>query len=69
MNSIVPAISQGDTLKLEQPLDLPMNTPVMVQVFTDMEREDWLRFSSTGLERAYGENEPEYSEKDIIPYE
>jgi hypothetical protein len=69
MNTIVPAISQGDTLKLEKPLGLPMDTPVMIHVLTDEEREDWLRFSSQGLDRAYAENEPEYSEKDIIPYE
>lgn len=26
------------------------------------EREDWYRLSATGLERAYGEDEPEYTE-------
>lgn len=26
-----------------------------------LDREDWLRLSALGLERAYGEDEPEYS--------
>ena len=36
---------------------------VRIAIETDSdsaEREDWLRLSASGLERAYGENEPEH---------
>jgi bifunctional DNA-binding transcriptional regulator/antitoxin component of YhaV-PrlF toxin-antitoxin module len=32
----------------------------------DDERQDWLRLSLQGLERAYGDNEPEYTSEMII---
>jgi hypothetical protein len=63
MNTIVPAISQGDTLKLEQPLDLPMNTPVIVHVLTDQEREEWLRLEMSISRRPSARMNPNTAEK------
>ncbi len=60
------AVCKGNSLQLEHPIDVPPDTPVRVIVFTDDEREEWLKFSSEGLAGAYGDNEPEYSFADVI---
>lgn len=31
----------------------------------EAERRDWLRLSASGLERAYGDDEPEYTDADL----
>ena len=31
----------------------------------EAERRDWLRLSAQGLERAYGDDEPEYTDADL----
>lgn len=67
MNKVVPAICEGDTLKLEQPLGLPTGTLVAVHILTDTEREDWLRQGDDHFASAFGANEPEYSLDDIVP--
>jgi hypothetical protein len=33
----------------------------------EQDRQDWLRFGQEQLARAYGPDEPEYTEADILP--
>ena len=60
MTTLVPAICNGDTLKLERPVNLPANSRVYVSIVSDIEdsehwRDDELRaFEAT----AYGDDEP-----------
>ncbi len=53
----------GERILLDEPYDLEPNTKLVVSVIEveDAEREDWIRLSLANLERAYGEDEPEYS--------
>jgi len=53
----------GRQILLDEPYELEPNTKLVVSVIDmkDEEREDWTRFSLANLERAYGNNEPEYS--------
>jgi len=53
----------GKQILLDEPYDLAPNTKLVVSVIQmqNEEREDWTRFSLANLERAYGDNEPEYS--------
>ena len=48
---------------LDEPYDMTPNTKLVVSVIRmpDEEREDLMRFSLSNLERAYGDDEPEYS--------
>lgn len=58
----------GKTIRLDEPFDLPQNARLMVTVLQPLieaEREDWSRLSQANLGRAYGENEPEYSGRDV----
>lgn len=68
MSVTLPAIRKGDTLALLQPLEgVPEGTPVLVTIRIDEEREDLLRLSDQGLELAYGDDEPDYTEADLLP--
>lgn len=44
-------------------MELSLDTKLVVSVIQmqSEEREDWMRFSLANLERAYGDDEPEYS--------
>jgi hypothetical protein len=58
----------GKTIRLDEPFDLPQDARLMVTVLQptiETEREDWSGISLANLARAYGENEPEYSERDL----
>ena len=56
----------GRQILLDEPFELPANCDLMVTVLQDFsEREDLARLASTGLSRAYGDNEPEYSASDL----
>ena len=60
----------GQYIQLDEPFELPVNTPLIVTVLTpelESERADWSRVAAAGLARAYGENEPEYGPSDIKP--
>jgi hypothetical protein len=60
----------GERIQLDEPFDLPTNTPLMVTVLTpelESERADWSRAAAAALARAYGDNEPEYGPSDIKP--
>jgi hypothetical protein len=53
----------GKQILLDEPYELKPNTKLIVSVIQmqDEERADWTHFSLANLERAYGEDEPEYS--------
>ena len=53
----------GEQIVLDEPYELEPNTKLVVSVIEmqNEEREDWTRFSLANLERAYGNDEPEYS--------
>jgi len=58
----------GERILLDEPFNLPPNTPLMVTVLptaVDSERVDWTQISAAGLARAYADNEPEYSLADV----
>ncbi len=60
----LPAHFDGEHIRLDEPCELEPNTRLLVTVLPkeqeDEEHEAWLRLSSEGLARAYGEEEPEY---------
>ena len=60
----LPAHFDGEYIRLDEPCELEPNTRLLVTVLPkeqeDEEHEAWLRLSSEGLARAYGEEEPEY---------
>ena len=53
----------GRQILLDEPYELAPNTKLIVSVIDmkDEERENLTRFSLANLERAYGNDEPEYS--------
>lgn len=59
----LPAHFDGKQILLDEPYTLTPNTKLIVSVIQTVndEREDWMRFSLENLERAYGDDEPEYS--------
>jgi hypothetical protein len=71
--SIMPILSlkahyDGQRICLDEPFELAANAPLLVTVLPvegEGDRESWLRASAAGLARAYGDDEPEYSEADI----
>jgi hypothetical protein len=53
----------GNHILLDEPFDLAPNTELLITVLrpgTHDEDDDWTRLSLEGLERAYGDDEPEY---------
>ncbi len=65
MNTInLKAHFDGKIILLDEPFNLEPDTKLIVTVlpkYTNGEREEWMRLSTDGLERAYDKNEPEYS--------
>jgi hypothetical protein len=61
----------GKNIRLDEPYELPADAQLLVTVLAPsgagQERDDWLASSMQRLERAYGDNEPDYSEADILP--
>jgi len=53
----------GRQILLDEPYELEPNTKLVVSVIEmqNDEREDWKRLSLANLERAFGNDEPEYS--------
>lgn len=55
----------GERIVLDEPLDLAPDTKLIVTVVptedSDQARDDWLRLSTEGLARAYGDDEPEHT--------
>jgi hypothetical protein len=58
----------GKQIVLDEPFDLPPNSPLMVTVLPEEESREnaqWQRLAVGGLARAYGEDEPDYSAADV----
>ncbi|MDT5120855.1 MAG: hypothetical protein QOC96_337 [Acidobacteriota bacterium] len=54
----------GEQILLDEPYKLEPNTKLIITVLPETleeERDDWARLSLESLERAYGDDEPEYS--------
>ncbi len=54
----------GKQILLDEPFELETDTELIVTILPkslDDEREDWARLALESLERAYSDNEPEYS--------
>jgi len=52
----------GRYILLDEPYELEPNTRLVVSIIPEnRERNDWVNFSLANLERAYGDDEPEYS--------
>ena len=54
----------GKQILLDEPFELEPDTELILTILPkslDDEREDWTRLALENLERAYGDNEPEYS--------
>ena len=52
----------GKQIVLDEPFELEPNMKIVVTILpADDEREDWARLAMQSLERAYGDDEPEYS--------
>ena len=68
---ILKAHYDGEHIVLDEPFDLPPNSALMVTVLSadadsrSQERAEWAALGAESLARAYGDNEPEYSEADI----
>ncbi len=62
-------VMDANHLKLLYPIQIPPYSKIMIAIIwektDDSEDEGWFRLSRQGLEAAYGEDEPEYSEKMI----
>lgn len=59
-------IKQGKIEPLE-PINLPEGTKIVLTPLglSEVEKNDWYNLSAQGLNLAYGENEPEYTTKNI----
>jgi hypothetical protein len=71
LTGMLATVEDSQHLKLEAAIPLPVGIQVRIFVedpndSADEEREDWLRLSAQGLAAAYGDDEPEYTEADII---
>jgi hypothetical protein len=64
--AILKAHYDGEHIVLDEPYELPANTPLMVTVIApDEERSAWVEFGARNLARAYGDDEPEYTTADL----
>ncbi len=61
----------GQHIQLDEPFELPCDAQLLVTVLkpasSEEQREAWLKLSAQGLDAAYGENEPDYSDVEIQP--
>ena len=70
---ILKAHYDGKQIVLDDPFELPANTPLAITVLDPLalesktERAAWAAFGAQNLARAYGENEPEYTLADLKP--
>jgi hypothetical protein len=69
----VPAVTlkahfNGKQIVLDEPFDLPPDSPLMVTVLTKADSTDaaeWQGLAVAALARAYGDDEPDYSVGDL----
>ena len=61
----------GKRILLDEPFDIPPNTPLMVTVLASAEADpaaaDWSAIAGEALVRAYGDDEPDYTDADLRP--
>lgn len=61
----------GTNIRLDEPYELPRDTPLLVTVLplasSGSPVSGWDELSASGLAKAYGDGEPEYSDADIRP--
>lgn len=60
----------GERILLDEPFDIPPNTPLMVTVLSTTETElgdDWVLAARKALASAYNGDEPEYGPDDLRP--
>ncbi len=58
----------GERIRLDEPFDIPPNTPLMVTVLSETEAvlgADWVHRARERLAAAYGPEEPEYTTSDL----
>jgi hypothetical protein len=58
----------GQHVVLDEPVKLAKDTPLMVTVLADpvdANSSDWPTIAASGLARAYGDDEPDYSAEDV----
>ncbi|MEW6350510.1 MAG: hypothetical protein AB1646_15710 [Thermodesulfobacteriota bacterium] len=58
----------GERIVLDEPFEIPPNSPLMVTVLPSFEavaEEDWILAARKALSGAYGPDEPEYSTEDL----
>ncbi len=66
--AILKAHYDGEHIVLDEQFKLPTNVALIVTVFApDAERSEWAELGMQGLSRAYGDDEPEYTEADLKP--
>jgi len=60
----------GERIILDEPFEIPPNSPLMVTVLPTTEAEmgeDWILAARKALSGAYGPEEPEYGAEDLRP--
>lgn len=66
--TVLKAHYDGERIVLDEPFQLPTNTPLMVTVLLpDEERSEWASLGAQTLARAYGDDEPDCTAADIQP--
>ena len=66
--AVIKAHFDGEHVVLDEPFKLQPNAPLLVTVFApDSERAEWSALGMRNLARAYGPDEPDYSEADLKP--
>lgn len=74
MTTVLQAHYDGKAILPDQEVDLPVNKRLKLFVALaesedenlDQLRQDWARLGRQSLERAYGDDEPEYTDADVI---
>ncbi len=70
MGMIEAQVIDENHLKLLYPVQIPPFSKIMISIISkkadESEDEGWFRLSRQGLEAAYGDDEPEYSEELVI---
>jgi hypothetical protein len=60
----------GKQVCLDEPIDLAPNTPMLVTIARpdaeDADRAEWFALAKTAFARAYGDDEPDYSNAVIL---
>jgi len=60
----------GKQIVLDEPFDLPAHSSLMVTVLPKEEATEdaqWRSLAADALSRAYGDDEPDYSDADVKP--